>query len=348
MTRLWLGDAAVELRCETLPPAVQNELRAYFTATNDPWVTEGPLASARSPLLIDVEQVGVLPPASGEPVFFHGSLQGFAAPSAAAVETLWLHDRAAVARLQLATPTLQLWVTEGALARPEALLHNFVLIALAVTARTRGLFHLHAGTVVAPTGTAALIVGDARAGKTTTTLALVTAGWQTAGDDAAWLSLEPAKGRVRALGVRRPFHLRPLTRQMFPQLDGALVPPPPATTEEPKWSLDAPAVFSERWLTEAVDPGLLILPMIGDEARSSIAPAAADEGFARLLRASALVLVDGLPQRREHLRVIERLLAQTRALTLYLGRDALAAPSCLAALVQRALSAVDGAATGRE
>lgn len=337
MTRLWLGDAAVELRCETLPTALQDQLgHSFATAPSCPEAADARDARAAPPLRVDALRVDVLPTASGEPIFFHGSLQGFAAPSAGEVETVWLQDRTAVARLDLATHTLQLSVTRAALEQPELLLHSFVLIALAVTARTRGLFHLHAGTVVSPGNTAALIVGDARSGKTTTTLALVVAGWRTAGDDAAWLSLERADGGVRALGVRRPFHLRPLTRQIFPQLDEALTPPPAGTVEEPKWSLDAPTVFGERWLTGAVAPTLLVLPTIVDEARSSIAPAAADEAFARLLRASALVLVDGLPQRREHLRVIERLLAQTRALTLRLGRDALATPTCLATLVHSA------------
>jgi len=65
---------------------------------------------------------------------------------------------------------------------------------------------LHAAAVVPPAGDAWLLVGDARAGKTTTSLNLVTIGWDYCSDDQVVLSLEGDQS-LAVEGWLRPFHV---------------------------------------------------------------------------------------------------------------------------------------------
>lgn len=64
---------------------------------------------------------------------------------------------------------------------------------------------VHAAAVIAPNGKAFLLSGDARAGKSTTTVNLITAGWDYLSDDQIVLLREGADIGVE--GWPRPFHL---------------------------------------------------------------------------------------------------------------------------------------------
>ncbi|MCL4295322.1 MAG: hypothetical protein KJ077_06325 [Anaerolineae bacterium] len=75
---------------------------------------------------------------------------------------------------------------------------DVLLISLAPLYRRRGWFPLHAFASLAPTGKAALISGQMGAGKTTTGLALLNAGWKLLSNDSPLLRLR-TDGQVEAL-----------------------------------------------------------------------------------------------------------------------------------------------------
>src|SRR5690606_33365128 len=64
---------------------------------------------------------------------------------------------------------------------------------------------IHAAAVVAPNGQALLLAGDARVGKSTTTVNLITAGWDYLSDDQ--IVLERAGADLRVEGWPRLFYL---------------------------------------------------------------------------------------------------------------------------------------------
>jgi hypothetical protein len=74
---------------------------------------------------------------------------------------------------------------------------DVLMISLAPLYRRRGWFPLHAFAALAPNGKAALITGEMGSGKTTTGLALLSAGWKLLSNDSPLLSLQ--EGLVRVL-----------------------------------------------------------------------------------------------------------------------------------------------------
>jgi hypothetical protein len=75
---------------------------------------------------------------------------------------------------------------------------DVLLISLAPLYRRRGWFPLHAFAALSPGGKVALITGAMGAGKTTTGLALLSAGWKLLSNDSPLLSLHP-DGHVEVL-----------------------------------------------------------------------------------------------------------------------------------------------------
>jgi len=75
---------------------------------------------------------------------------------------------------------------------------DVMMISLAPLYRRRGWFPLHAFAARAPNGKVALITGEMGAGKTTTGLALLSAGWKLLSNDSPLLTLQDEQVRVLA------------------------------------------------------------------------------------------------------------------------------------------------------
>jgi hypothetical protein len=75
---------------------------------------------------------------------------------------------------------------------------DVMMISLAPLYRRRGWFPLHAFAALAPNGKVALITGEMGAGKTTTGLALLSAGWKLLSNDSPLLTLQDEQVRVLA------------------------------------------------------------------------------------------------------------------------------------------------------
>ena len=94
---------------------------------------------------------------------------------------------------------------DPAAAGSPADVYSMLTVASALLLASLGRALVHAAGVVAPEGGAWLLVGDARAGKSTTCANLVRSGWAYLSDDQVVLSSRP--GGVVAEGWLRPFHL---------------------------------------------------------------------------------------------------------------------------------------------
>jgi hypothetical protein len=135
---------------------------------------------------------------------------------------------------------------------------------------------VHAAGVVAPDGRAWLLAGDARAGKSTTSVNLISAGWRFVSDDNVVLFRGP-DGAPWVEGWPRPFHLdegweagTPLHR---------------------RGEVDPHARWPGRWVRTAPLAGLLF-PRVAADRPTELAPAPAPEALVALMRQSPWLLAD--------------------------------------------------------
>jgi hypothetical protein len=312
------------------PPGVQMILRpATATAAADP-LAEG-----------------------ARPSFYQGVVQAYLVepPGPARPLTFLLWDRASrvTARLDPHAPLIEAEIApEDREPAPGSAL-GMLQIALALTLRCHGLFHLHAAALVHPSGAGVLLAGGSGAGKTTATIALLEAGFDdrsssssfTArsysylGDDSLFLRARPEG--VSVLASPRAFHLGPETLSAFPRLRPLA---DPRAGARGKLALDPRLAFPERFRPAMEAPAVVLLPQIrASSAASSIAPVAPADALFALIGSSASLFIDGLPGRAENLALLPKLLPRKGAFELALGQDALAAPaSTLAPLLEQALS----------
>lgn len=134
----------------------------------------------------------------------------------------------------------------------------------------------HAAAVAPPEGGGWLLVGDSRAGKTTTCANLTGAGWRYLSDDHVVLYRD-GDGRVAAEGWPRPFHLD--------------VGWDAGTVEHARGETDPRERWPGRWRRTAPLGGMLF-PRVEAGAPTALEPAEAGGALAGLLRQSPWLLAD--------------------------------------------------------
>jgi hypothetical protein len=281
------------------------------------------------------------------PSFFQGVVQGYREPASAEQTAFLLWDRASRVRVPLAVPSdgsPTTAVLEAEIAPPERELTpgsaiGMLQIALALALRREGLFHLHAAAVVHPSGARILIAGGSGAGKTTTTLALIDAGYDYLGDDTLYLRQNPPgdPAPLTLFAFPREFHLGPETLAAFPRL--ALLAGA-SSSSRGKRPLDPHLAFPGKSRAFMPSPSLVLVPQIArSAAASALVPLAKADAFGALLASSAAILIDGAPGRDQNMALLPKLLDGAAAYDLLLGRDVLASPAAaLAPLVDSALT----------
>ncbi len=217
-------------------------------------------------------------------------------------------------------------VSGEALAERRPLTMAALRVALLVALRSRSIFDLHAGAVRTPSGRGVLLVGDAGAGKTTSTVALVLAGCGYVADDTILLRRErsPVAASVvsiAALHLPRPFATSRTTLDAFPELSSL---PTTRMHGGGKWEVEVGGVLGSPLLT--LDPSVILLPQIVDADRSALAETSRADAFAALVSSSALVAVESMTRRDEHLDLLRDLANHAEVFELALGRDLLHAP----------------------
>jgi hypothetical protein len=171
----------------------------------------------------------------------------------------------------------------------------------------------HAAAVAPPGGGAWLLVGDSRAGKTTTCANLVSAGWNYLSDDHVVLFRDD-DGRVMVEGLPRPFHLDEGWEA------GGIVDRRGNTDPHQRWP--------GAWRRTAPLAGLLF-PGVAAAEPTALAPMRAPDALAGLLRQSPWLLAD-----RAAAPAVLALLREAAlfpAHRLHLGLDTYADPPLLAA-----------------
>jgi hypothetical protein len=279
-----------------------------------------PLSAAEPNLVFDLTLADPVPPApAAEPDFRQGELLAYYIDGPVARAHF---PRYGQLRLDLARGTTSGVITAAALAA-YGVFEDLLAIGLSPHLRRRGQFLLHAfaAAPAAPAPRAVLLAGDIGAGKTTTGLALLHAGWQLLSNDSPILA--QSAGGIDVLAYPGLLSAYPDTLSRFPEL--AHLAPPGALRE--KTIFAAEAIYPGVWL-ETAPAGALIFPQI--EARS-------DHLLERLPPAEALRQL--LPHAIEqwdramipaHLQLLNHLVQSAPAFRLRLGPDTSTLPELLA------------------
>jgi hypothetical protein len=167
---------------------------------------------------------------------------------------------------------------------------DVLMISLAPLYRRRGWFPLHAFAALAPNDKVALITGAMGAGKTTTGLALLSAGWKLLSNDSPLLTLRQ-DGQVRVLAYPGRLSAFDDSLGRFESLKRFI---PMETTAEAKIDLLAPTgpqkrvfraeeAFSEPWAQDGVAGGIFFPQVVPGLAQSELAAVSPKEAILQLV-----------------------------------------------------------------
>lgn len=274
-----------------------------------------PVAAAPT-ITVTLELVDNIPtPPDGEPQFRQGYLLHYFV----AGEQVTAHFPR-FGQLQL---DLSAGVTRGRIVQPAVdtygVLEDLIAIALSPHLRRRGQFLIHA-FAAAYQGQGVLIVGGIGAGKTTTGMSLLNAGWQLLSNDSPILTVE---GQVRRYpGVLAAY---PETFARFPTT-AHLAQTPVNKTGRQKITYPAEAVWPDVWLAQA-PLRLILFPQIENRASHELERLSPPAALTRLLP-HAVEQWDR-PLIPRHLALLRTLVEQAPAYLLHLSPDVLAIPKLL-------------------
>lgn len=205
--------------------------------------------------------------------------------------------------------------------RLAAEVYSMLTLSAAFLVGRLGAALVHAGAVVDPDGRAWLLAGDTHAGKTTTTVSLVDAGWSFLADDQVVLRRD-GDGALVAEGWPRHAHLDEGWSE--------------SVVTGTRAALDLRARWGERWRRRAPLGGLLF-PSVAADSPTGTAPIHAATAFAGLVRQSPWLMAD-----RGAAAAVIALLRDAcgrPAFALSLGRDSYARGDVIADRLTPALSA---------
>ncbi|HEX6940946.1 MAG TPA: hypothetical protein VF158_16125 [Longimicrobiales bacterium] len=187
-------------------------------------------------------------------------------------------DRAVAGAIDFARLRAEIGVSRAAATaeRPHPGIYSALTVSAALLLNRMRRALLHGAAVVAPDGRAWLLVGDAFAGKTTTTVNLVAGGWAYLSDDHVVLG-RGLDGLPSVEGWPRAFHLDRGYRSGI-------------TTGE-REAIDPADLGADRWRRSAPIAGALFPTVVADRP-TRIAPIAPADALARLIRQSPWLLAD--------------------------------------------------------
>lgn len=266
-------------------------------------------------------------------------------------------------QLDLACGTTTGVITPNALAA-HGVFEDLIAIGLSPHFRRRGRFLIHAFAATPPplqrtpprsalplrshgpghrTGVAVLLVGDIGAGKTTTGLALLHAGWKLLSNDSPSLTqtqtLTYRRGMPRlytsntdstlhVLSYPGQLSAYPDTLARFPELAGLA----PANSVREKTLFAAESVYPEVW-GDSAPPAAIFFPQVESRAGHALEPLPAPEAL-RLLLPHAIEQWDRemIPA---HLALLNQLVQSVPAYRLRLGPDTSTIPAMIASAIDR-------------
>ena len=188
-----------------------------------------------------------------------------------------------------------------------------IFITLYQPLRRHGLRLIHA-SAIAQAGRAALITGRSGAGKTTTMLSCVTAGYQFLGDDTTLLYRTPA-GAVEIATLLSTLDVTDNTAAWFPQISPYLSP---QRNHTGKRQIILTEAFPERVAARA-EVAALLMPVVTGELHTTLAPLNKTALLNDLLFFS--VDLQDPAFTRQHVEFLAQLVEHTPAYQLRLGTD---------------------------
>ena len=211
-------------------------------------------------------------------------------------------------------------LTEAALAT-YGVFEDLLAISLSPHLRRRGQFLLHAfAACPAPGAPAVLIVGDIGAGKTTTGLSLLHAGWKLLSNDSP--ILQASEAGVDARSYPGLLSAYPDTLARFDELHALNTAPDPRQ----KVLFAAEGVYPGVWC-DAAPAGAILFPQIETRTAHQLEPLAAAEAL-RLILPHAIEQWDR-PLIAGHLALLNRLVQTAPAYRLRLAPDTASLPAVI-------------------
>lgn len=196
-------------------------------------------------------------------------------------------------------------------------LYSMMTVAAALLLGRIGRTPIHAGAVVTPGGGALLLAGDAKAGKSTTCINLITAGWDYLSDDQVVLSRTADSSRITAEGWPRTFHLDEGWER--------------GVSTGVRRDFDPVRLGPGRWRRSAPVDGVLF-PVVRAEQPTAVTPIASSDALARLIRQTPWLMVD--PARGPALLALLSAVASTPTYELSLGLDTYKDPERLSRCIE--------------
>jgi len=201
-----------------------------------------------------------------------------------------------------------------------------IFITLYQHLRRRGLHLIHA-SAIGEHGRAALITGQSGAGKTTTMLTCVAAGFQFLGDDTTLLQRSPA-GQVDVITMLSTMDLTDNTAAWFPELAAYLSPERSHTGKRQIILSEAyPASVAAQARVSAI-----LAPEITGRADTTLAPANRSALLSDLLYYSVDLHDEALT--RQHVEFLAQVVERTPVYRLLLGHDRRQIPQVISQLLE--------------
>lgn len=201
-----------------------------------------------------------------------------------------------------------------------------IFITLYQHLRRRGLHLIHA-SAIGQHGRAALIAGHSGAGKTTTMLTCVAAGFQFLGDDTTLLQRSPA-GQTDVITLLSTMDLTDKTAAWFPQLAAHLSP---QRSHTGKRQIILSEAFPASVAAQA-QVSVILAPEITGQADTILAPASKASLLSDLLYYSVDLHNEALTRR--HVEFLAQVVEQTPVYRLLLGHDRRQIPVVIGQLLQ--------------
>lgn len=233
-----------------------------------------PVRGQAARIEVDVSRGGPLPVPEGRPLLTLGSVALWLPPGGTRAEIRG-PDGLAGGVVDLESLTARLSIPADARGEDREL-HSILTLSAALLIGRLDRALIHAAGVVAPGDRVLLLAGDTWSGKSTTTVNLITAGWDYLSDDQVLL-FRGADGGLQVEGWPRPFHL------------------------DAGWEDGAPKGVRHRVGSERFGPGrlrssgvlgALLFPEVVPEEPTRIERVPASLAFAWLIRQTPWLLVD--------------------------------------------------------
>jgi hypothetical protein len=188
------------------------------------------------------------------------------------------------------------------------------------------LYFLHAAAIYV-NKVAYLISGDGGCGKTTIALSLIREGFHYVSDDSLFLS--DSNREIVVSPMYKHFHVDQDLAQRFPEISAGRTLGIPEGTKVP---IDVSNFFPDSFMP-FLRPDVLIFPRMTSNGTSMLNQLTQTESYRRLLKQTVLAVDNDISQ--EQLRILERLVKQTRGFELVSGRDIYEDPKILISLLDR-------------